>query len=204
MHVSESQAVRQLRSLARQGRAMRLAADGWKSRFQTLIAIIMSARTRDETTIRVAQELFRHYPNARSLAHASLASVLLYVHPVNFFRNKTRSVFECARALDQTYNGVPPHDINKLILLPGVGRKTANVFLAHYGTDAIGVDTHVAYISWALGWSRHHNPHKIEIDLEKLFPRRLWRNVNEVCVRFGKTYMSRKKRDILLAGVRSL
>ena len=94
--------------------------------------------------------------------------------------------------------GKPPHDHGKLILLPGVGRKTANVFLSEYGADAIGVDTHVAYISKKLGWTKHKDPHKIEKDLERLFPRNYWRIINRTLVRFGKTYQSRKKKDEIL------
>lgn len=183
---------------------MRLAADGWRSRFQTLVAIIMSARTRDETTIKVAENLFKRYPDASSLSRAPVESIEKYIRPVNFFHNKAKSISACALLLARRHKGVPPQKLDELVLLPGVGRKTANVFLAQYGTNAIGVDTHVAYIARALRWSTNTNPHKVELDLEKLFPERLWKKVNVTCVRFGKTHMSRKKKDILLARIRSL
>lgn len=204
MDVTRKQAVRQLGDLRNLGRNMRLAADDWKTPFQTLTAIIMSARTRDEVTIKVAKKLFARYPDAKSLSRAPLRTVERIVKPVNFFHNKAKSVMGCAKKLDKDFDGHPPKDIEALTILPGVGRKTANVFLAQYGHDTIGVDTHVAYLSRRLRWTRNHDPKKIEKDLEKLFPRRLWRTVNEICVRFGKTHMSRKEKDMILDEIRSL
>ena len=100
--------------------------------------------------------------------------------------------------LAEKFAGAPPHDILQLVTLPGVGRKTANVFVAEYGAPAIGVDTHVSYISQKLGWTKHKEPHKIESDLRKLFPKRYWQKLNRTLVRFGKTHMSRRKKDELL------
>ncbi len=95
------------------------------------------------------------------------------------------------------HNGVVPVDFSLLVELPGVGRKTANVFLSEMGKDAIAVDTHVGYISHKLGWTKHRRPDKIEEDLRKLFPQRLWRKVNPVLVRIGRTYRGKKKEEIL-------
>ncbi len=91
--------------------------------------------------------------------------------------------------------------VSALIDLPGIGRKTANVFLAEMGKEAIGVDTHVAYISRALKWTRESKPEKIEKDLEKLFPKRYWREINQTCVHFGKTHMGKPKKDSILATI---
>src|SRR3989344_2983034 len=193
-------AIKQLKELERLGgvKTMRLAAEGWGSEWQTLVAILMSARTRDETTIRVAEKLFAKYPTVLALGQARYSDVRKIIYPVNFFHNKTKYVIDCAVMLVREYGGKSPHDHGKLILLPGVGRKTANVFLSEYGADAIGVDTHVAYISKKLGWTKHKDPHKIEKDLERLFPRNYWRIINRTLVRFGKTYQSRKKKDEIL------
>ena len=134
----------------------------------------------------------------QALAKAEPKEIAAIIRPVNFFQNKTKNIIGCAKALVEKYSGKPPHDLNKLIELPGVGRKTANVFLSEFGHDAIGVDTHVAYISQRIGWTKHSNPHKIEKDLEKLFPQKYWSRVNGACVRFGKTYQSRKTKGELL------
>ncbi len=196
-------AIKQLHALKRQGKPMRLAADLWRKRWQTLVAIILSARTRDEVTIVVGESLFAKYPSLDELAHAKLSALERVIHPVNFFRNKSNSVRACARELIERHSGRVPSSVDELVELSGVGRKTANVYLAQYGASAIGVDTHVTYISRALAWTRHRAPVKIERDLEKLFPKHMWRRVNSICVHFGKTHMSRRKKDVLLADISS-
>jgi len=196
--MNQKKAVSQLKMMQKGVREMRLAAEGWGSEWVTLIAILMSARTRDETTVKVAEKLFKIYPTVAALAAASAAEVAKIIRPVNFFQNKTKYVIACAQMLAEEFEGKPPRNLSQLILLPGVGRKTANVFLAEYGAPAIGVDTHVAYISQKLGWTKHRDPHKIENDLRKLFPQKHWRGLNATLVRFGKTHMSRRKKDELL------
>lgn len=191
-------AVRQLQKLALLSKHMRLAADGWNARWKTLVAIIMSARTRDEKTIVIAEKLFKKYRKVSDLACARTHAVEQIIRQVNFYRNKTRSIIECAKVLSAQFKGVPPQSIEELLLLPGVGRKTANVFLAQYGDDAIGVDTHVAHIARSLRWTQHSDPHKIEKDLSRLFPKHLWRTINAICVQFGKTYTSRARKKLLL------
>ena len=83
-----------------------------------------------------------------------------------------------------------------------MGSKTANVFLAETGTDAIGVDTHVSYISQKLGWTKNGEPEKIERDLKNLFDKKHWRKINSTLVRFGKTHTSRKKKESLLEKIK--
>jgi endonuclease-3 len=192
-------AVRQLEVLEKQGgKQMRLAAEEWPEEWKTLIAIALSARTRDEVAVKVAEDLFAEYKTVHALGRANPRAVAKVIYPVNFFQNKTKHIIACAKMLAEQYSGAPPHELPKLVELPGVGRKTANVFLSEYGADAIGVDTHVSYISQKLGWTRHKDPHKIEKDLERLFPRSHWSRVNGACVRFGKTYMSRRQKDEVL------
>lgn len=192
-------AIKQLKALQKDVKEMRLAAEGWKEEWQTLLAILMSARTRDETTIVVAEKLFTKFPTLEALASAREADVKQIILPVNFFQDKAKRIVACANLILSKFGGELPHDIEKLITLPGVGRKTANVFLAEYGTDAIGVDTHVSYISQKLGWTNHKTPDKIETDLRELFPKKYWRILNRTLVRFGKTHQSRTEKDRLLA-----
>lgn len=197
-------ALKQLEELRkRTGEPMRLAAEGWESEWQTLLAIIMSARTRDETTLIVGEKLFEKYKTVSSLAGAKESEVAKIIRPINFYKNKTKNIIACTRELVKRFRGVPPQDINELVTLPGVGRKTANVFLVEYGASAIGVDTHVSYISQKLGWTMHQNPAKIEKDLEALFPQKWWRIVNQTCVRFGKSHTSRREKDELLEEIKS-
>lgn len=194
----------QLKKLGKSRREIRLAAESWKSHFQTLIATIMSARTRDEVTIPTAKKLFKKYPNAKSLSQASLKEIQKIIKPVNFYLNKSKNISNCSKKLVSEYNGKVPIDFKKLISLPGVGRKTANVFLSETGEDAIGVDTHISYISRKLGWSKNTNPHKIEEDLKKIFPKQHWASLNPILVRFGKTYTSKKQKDKLLEQIKKV
>jgi len=204
--MNSTTAIKHLKELERLGgvKQMRLAANGWDAEWKTLIAIALSARTRDEVTVKVAEDLFSEYPTPAALGKASPRDVAKIIYPVNFFQNKTKNIIALAQVLVEDYRGAPPHDINKLVELPAVGRKTANVFLSEYGADAIGVDTHVSYISQKLGWTKHTNPYKIEKDLQALFPQNFWSRVNGACVRFGKTYMSRVKKDELLERIKQL
>lgn len=206
MAIDRKKAIRQLSELQKQGgvKTMRLAAEGWREEWQTLIAILMSARTLDETTVEVGERLFGAYPTARHLSEAPLEDVERIINRVNFFQNKARYVIGCAKVLHANYSGKPPHVLERLVELPGVGRKTANVFLAQYGHSAIGVDTHVAYISQKLGWTLHTAPEKIEADLVVIFPEKHWNDINRTLVRFGKSYQSRGKKDELLERIKKM
>ncbi len=177
---------------------MRLAAEAWRTPFQTLISTILSARSLDETTIKVCKILFKKYPNAKALAKAKSSDIQKIIRPINFYRNKTKSITNCAKVLQEKYKGKIPNDYNKLIELPGVGSKTANVFLSEQGIHAIGVDTHIYYISRHLGWSKSNKPEGVEEDLRKLFPKSYWIKLNPTLVRFGKKYTSRREKNELL------
>ncbi len=197
--------IKQLETLKKfSGKPMRLASEGWREEWQTLLAIIMSARTRDETTIIVGEKLFAKYPTIAALASARAADVAEVIRPVNFYKNKTKNIIGAARMLLERFSGGVSHDIERLVTIPGVGRKTANVFLAEFGHDSIGVDTHVAYISQKLGWTAHKDPAKTEKDLEALFPQKYWRAVNSTCVRFGKSHTSRREKDALLEEIKAI
>ena len=197
-------AIKQLKILKEKGREMRLAAEDWTSDFQTLISIILSARTLDETTIAVCKKLFEKYPSAEILSTASKEDVERIILPINFYQNKSKYIINCSKELVEKYNGKVPSDEEKLIVLPGVGRKTIGVFLSEIGKDAIGVDTHVSYISQKLGWTNNSQPEKIEKDLKELFPKEIWRTINPSLVRFGKTYTSRREKDKILEEIKCI
>ncbi len=183
---------------------MRLAAEGWKNDYEILIATILSARSLDETTIKIGKILFKKYSNAKKLSKASLPDVRKIIKPVNFYRNKSKSIANCAKMLEDKYMGKVPHDYSKLIELPGVGNKTANVFLSEHGHDRIAVDTHLFYISRYLGWSKSKKPEIVEKDLERLFPKKMWKELNPVIVKFGKKYTSRKEKNRLLDEIKRI
>ena len=120
--------LKQLKILSKNTGEMRLAAENWKSDFQILISTILSARTRDEVTIPVSEKLFKKFPNSKKLAKSNVSEIQKIIHPVNFFRNKSKNIITCAKTLDSNFKGKIPRTIDELILLPGVGRKTENVF----------------------------------------------------------------------------
>jgi len=97
-----------------------------------------------------------------------------------------------------------PHDFSLLVELPGVGRKTANVFLAEKGHGRIGVDTHVSFVSRKMGWTKNIEQEKVEKDLEKLFSKKMWGDINWVLVRFGQTYPNRKVKNEILDRIKKI
>jgi len=202
--MDKKRALRQLKKIDKLKGDMRLAGEKWKTKFQTLISIILSARSLDETTIKVCEDLFSRYPDAKSLSKLSEEQIQNIIKRVNFYINKSKNILNCSKKLEDEYDGTPPMDFNQLIELPGVGGKTANVFLSEYGDDAIGIDTHVSYISQYLGWVNSDKPEKIEEELRVLFPKKKWKILNTTLVRFGKKYTSRKEKDRLLDEIKKI
>ncbi len=197
-------AIKQLERIESMGKKMRLAAEGWDSPFQTLIAIILSARTRDETVIEVCKRLFDKFPTADKLSKADPKEVEKVINPVNFFQNKSKNIVKCAQDLVKNFNSNIPDSIERMTELPGVGRKTANVFLSEFDHDALGVDTHVTYISNYLGWADSDKQELIERELKELFPKNIWSRVNPALVRFGKTYTSPSEKNRFLDEIKKI
>ena len=201
--MGKKRAIMQLKQLQRAGKTLRLAAE-WNKPWQSLISTILSARTTDAKTIEVSNVLYKKYNKIEKLAGAKYVAVASIIKPVNFYKTKTKNIIACARAIVENYNSRIPRNFDKLIELPGVGRKTANVFLAHQGGAHIGVDTHVAYISKKIGWTKQDKPHLIEEDLKRIFPEKYWRSINYILVRFGQTYKSRRKQNEIIDEIRKI
>jgi endonuclease-3 len=201
--MNQKRAVSQLMQLKRLGKSLRLAADGWNADWKTLIAILLSARTTDKITIPTAENLFKKYNSINALSKASVSNIAKVIKRVNFYKTKAKNVSNLANILVKKYNSKIPHDFNKLIELPGVGRKTANVFLAEKGHGTIGIDTHVGWLSKQLGWTKHSKQERVEADLKRIFPKRYWNQINWILVRFGQTYPSRKIKNMLLSKIKA-
>jgi len=155
--------------------------------WQTLIATILSARSRDETTEIVARDLFSHYPDCRRLAEAPVRKIEKLVKKTGFYKTKARRIIKVSQILMRDYAGLVPMDMELLLKLPGVGRKTASCVLVYaFGKAAIPVDTHVHRISNRLGWVRTKTPEKTEIALRKLIPEEHWIAINDLLVFHGK------------------
>jgi endonuclease III len=178
-----------------------LAAE-WSVPWKSLVSTILSARTRDDKTISVSNLLYSRYRSVRELAGAKLRDVEKVVKPINFYKTKAKNIVACAKMIVEKHKGRIPRNFDELVELPGVGRKTANVFLAHQGGARIGVDTHVGYISRRMGWTKHEKQDKVEGDLERLFPKSKWREINYILVRFGQTHRSKRKKNEILDRIR--
>jgi len=139
--------------------------------FQLLVATILSAQTTDEMVNKVTPALFARYPTPEPLAEADPAEVEELIHPTGFFRQKTKSLIGMARALEERFGGEVPTELEDLVTLPGVGRKTANV-VRSVGFDLPGlpVDTHVRRLARLLRLTTENDPVKIEHDLNAIVP----------------------------------
>lgn len=141
--------------------------------FQLLVAVILSAQCTDKRINQVTPELFRHFPDAKTMAEAQPEDVLAYIRSVSYPNAKADHLVKMARALTERHNGEVPSDMNELLDLPGVGRKTANVIRSvAFGESALAVDTHVYRVAHRLGLvSKHANtPYKVEQELIKHIP----------------------------------
>lgn len=157
-------------------------------KFRSLVFTILSARTKDETTIRACRKLFAKIKGPRGLAKMGAKKTAKLIYGVGFYNSKSRHIVRMAKKLVQDYNGKVPDEFDGLIKLPGVGRKTANVVLAHgFGKDAIGVDVHVHRISNRMGLVRTKRPEQTEERLKKIVPRNLWKHWNIALVSHGQT-----------------
>jgi endonuclease-3 len=156
--------------------------------FRVLISCLLSLRTKDETTGPAAHRLFRLAKTPRAMAALSAAQIEQAIYPVGFYRTKARTMRELCRTLLERYDGRVPDDLDELLTLKGVGRKTANLVLTQgYGKPGICVDTHVHRISNRWGYVRTKNPHATEMALRRKLPRAYWIEYNDLLVAFGQT-----------------
>ena len=155
--------------------------------FSILIGTILSARTKDESTSRIVKELFKVYKNSRQLANAKVRDVEKIIKSIGFYHVKERRSIEVAKIIDSKYKGKVPDNLEKLVELPGVGRKTANCVLVYaYEKPAIPVDIHVHRISNRLGLVQTKTPEDTEFELMKIIPKNLWLDINETFVKYGQ------------------
>ena len=141
------------------------------STFQLLVAVVLSAQCTDKRVNMVTPELFRHFPTPESMAAASFEDIYGLVRSVSYPNSKTRHLIALSQKLISDFNGEVPSDIDALMTLPGVGRKTANVVASVvYNQPVIAVDTHVFRVSHRLGLSDGKTPFAVEEELEKYIP----------------------------------
>jgi len=138
---------------------------------ELLIALILAAQARDDLVNKITVDLFKTYRSAADYANAPPALLERQIGKINFYRNKAKSIHNCCKELVERFGGQVPDNLNDLVSLPGVGRKTANIVLGNaFGQQTIGVDTHVMRLSQRLGFTKKTDPDKIEADLTATVP----------------------------------
>jgi len=166
----------------------------YQTPWQLLVSTVISAQTTDENVNSVTPQLFKRWPDAAALAGARMADVEKVIFSTGFYRQKTKSIVTMSADLMERYGGVVPEDLDELVTLRGVGRKTASVVLAEaWGKPAIAVDTHVKRLAHRLGLTAHTDPTKIEFDLRELYDRRQWSDISMRYIQFGRDVCDARK-----------
>jgi endonuclease III len=160
----------------------------FRAPLELLVATILSAQCTDVRVNQVTETLFRKYPTATDYAEANPSQLERDIQSTGFFRNKAKSIRTCCQTLLEKYDGRVPEEMEKLVVLPGVGRKTANVVLGTAYGIAVGVvvDTHVARIAHRLGLTTEKDPVKIERDLMAQFARKEWIMLSHRLIHHGR------------------
>ncbi|MBN2540208.1 MAG: endonuclease III [Bacilli bacterium] len=167
----------------------------YRKDYELLIAIMLSAQTTDQAVNAVTERLFEQYHSVQEFAEAPLADLEHAIRRIGLFRNKTKNVKTMASIIVEQYQGKIPADQSALESLPGVGRKTANVYLAEFHhVPRIAVDTHVSRVSIRLGFAKQgDSPETIEKKLMKLYDESLWINLHHKLIFFGRYFCKAKK-----------
>ncbi|MHA1698356.1 MAG: endonuclease III domain-containing protein [Promethearchaeota archaeon] len=156
--------------------------------FKVLIRTILSARSKDNQTIKVSKHLFEYYDTPENLANAPEDHVREILKPIGFYNSKTKYIINTARHIVEKYDGKVPDTMDALMKLPGVGLKVAGCVMVYaFGKPEIPVDTHVHRIVNRWGLVKTKTPEKTMVELKKLLPKDWWTVVNDLLVRFGKT-----------------
>ena len=162
--------------------------------WQLLVATVLSAQTTDENVNRVTPDLFSRWPSPEDLGSADPDEVEQVVYSAGYYRQKTASIIALSQDLVERFGGEVPAELDDLVTLRGVGRKTASVVLAEvFGKPAIAVDTHVARLAVRLGFTEQRDPVKIEQDLRALYPEREWSGISMRFIQFGREVCDARK-----------
>lgn len=166
----------------------------YKDKYRILVSVLLSSRTKDETTFKAAERLFKKAPNFRKLNSLNIKEIENLIYPVGFYKTKARHLKELSKIIINKYHGKIPMTRTDLVNLPGVGRKTANLVLNRaFKKPTIAVDTHVHKISNLLGWVKTKTPKETEKELIKIIPKKYWKDINRLFVSVGRNYNTKEK-----------
>ena len=159
----------------------------YQNPWQLLVATILSAQCTDVRVNIVTAELFRVFPGPHGLAAATQEQVEDLIRTTGFFRNKAKNLINCAHQILTRHHGKVPSDLNSLVALSGVGRKTANVVLGNaFQVPGMVVDTHVKRLARRFGWTTSDNPEKVETELSQLLPESTWIQCSHTLIAHGR------------------
>jgi endonuclease-3 len=166
----------------------------YKNAFQLLVATVLSAQCTDKRVNQTTPALFKKYPNPQKMAKADLRDIQNLVKSTGFFRAKAKNIKGLSNKIMEEFDGKVPSNLEELITLPGVGRKTANVVLGHaFGIPGITVDTHFGRLSRRFGWSKQNNPVKVEFEVGELIPEKEWTNLSQRMIWHGRRVCHSRK-----------
>ena len=166
----------------------------YKNAFQLLVATVLSAQCTDKRVNQTTPALFKKYPNPQKMAKADLRDIQKLVKSTGFFRAKAKNIKGLSNIIVEQFDGNVPSNLEDLVILPGVGRKTANVVLGHaFGIPGITVDTHFGRLSRRFGWSKQSNPVKVEFEVGELIPEKEWTNLSQRMIWHGRRVCHSRK-----------
>jgi endonuclease-3 len=166
----------------------------YNSAFQLLVATVLSAQCTDKRVNQTTPALFKKYPNPKKMAKADLKEIQKLVKSTGFFRAKAKNIKSLSNKIMEEFDGDVPSNLEDLIALPGVGRKTANVVLGHaFGIPGITVDTHFGRLSRRFGWSKQSDPVKVEFEVGELIPEKEWTNLSQRMIWHGRRVCHSRK-----------
>ena len=166
----------------------------YNSAFQLLVATVLSAQCTDKRVNQTTPALFKKYPNPKKMAKADLKDIQRLVKSTGFFRAKAKNIKGLSNKIMEEFDGDVPSNLDDLITLPGVGRKTANVVLGHaFGIPGITVDTHFGRLSRRFGWSKQSDPVKVEFEVGELIHEKEWTNLSQRMIWHGRRVCHARK-----------
>lgn len=164
--------------------------------YQLLIAVILTAQTTDAQVNKITPELFAKYPNPKSLSNGAIENIELIIKSTGLYKNKAKNIKGCATKLISDFNEIIPEEIDELITLPGVGRKSANVIVGHlYNKPSIAVDTHFGRVSYRLGLTSSKDPKKVELELKKIVPENIQIRISQGINQHGRIVCKSRNPD---------
>jgi len=167
----------------------------YQSPFELLVSTILSAQCTDERVNKITPNLFKKYRGPTAFSRARQSALEKDIRSTGFFRNKSKNIIAASKKIVMDYKGMVPETMERLLTLPGVARKTANIVLSSsfHKAEGIAVDTHVKRLSERLGLSKEKDPNKIEQDLIGIVPRRDWLDLNYMLVNHGRGVCKARK-----------